>query len=238
MRLAPVKSPPLTTLCPTNDLLVVSGNDHRVQRFSGLNGSFINTFAASGGLGLPIGIMYGLDANLYVASFNGHRVVRFDSLTGANLGDFVTNGSGGLSGPNFMVFRPPVALATSTSLSIARSTTNAVVSWPVKNIPAMVQRATDLSPELGRRHQLRCGGRSVQCGHPTVRPGQRILPVENVGVTGRAYDYCGVVCRSIMAMISSRLAGLARQGLPETMPSFSATRLRWIAAVMNTMGRF
>ena len=123
----------------------MSGNDHRVQRFSGLNGSFINTFAASGGLGLPIGIIYGPDANLYVASFNGHRVVRFESLTGANLGDFVTNGSGGLSGPNFMVFRPPVAPATSTSLSIARSTTNAVVSWPVKNIPSMLKRATDLS---------------------------------------------------------------------------------------------
>jgi hypothetical protein len=122
---------------------VVSGNGNVVQRFNGANGSFISTFASGGGLGLPIGIIYGPDANLYVASYSSHKVARFDSLSGAYLDDFVTNNSGGLSGPNFMVFRPPVA--TAPTLSIHRSTTNAILTWPVKNNPGVLQQTGNLT---------------------------------------------------------------------------------------------
>jgi hypothetical protein len=94
-------------------------------------------------LGLPVGINYGPDANLYVASFNTHKVARYDSISGAYLGDFVTNGSGGLSGPNFMVFRPPVVAAP--ELAIARASSNAIVTWPEKNVPGVLQQTANLS---------------------------------------------------------------------------------------------
>jgi hypothetical protein len=115
----------------------------RVQRFNGTTGNFISAFATNGGVGLPIGVCYGPDANLYVASFNTHRVVRYDSISGEYLGDFVTNGSGGLLAPNFMVFRPPVTPAP--VLSIAGSATNAILTWPVKNVPGVLQKTEDLA---------------------------------------------------------------------------------------------
>jgi len=59
------------------------------------------------------------------------------------LGDFVTNGSGGLSGPNFMAFRPPVTPAP--ELGVARSGDNATITWAAKNIPGVLQRAANLS---------------------------------------------------------------------------------------------
>jgi len=129
---------------PTHDLLVVSGNGNSVQRFDGRTGAFLGTFASDGGLSIPIGINYGPDGNLYVASYGAHKVIRYDSLTGAYLGDFVTDGSGGLSGPNFMTFRPPVAQPSTVNLSVTNST--AAISWPARSVPAVPERTATLAP--------------------------------------------------------------------------------------------
>jgi hypothetical protein len=57
---------------------------------------------------LPAGILSGsARAELLVSSFNGNQVLRYNETNGAYLGDFVSPGSGGLDGPNFMLFRPP-----------------------------------------------------------------------------------------------------------------------------------
>src|SRR5262249_28404044 len=126
----------------SHDLLVASGNDNRIQRFNGTNGQFISAFTVAGGLGQPIGFNYGPDANLYVTSFGTHKVARYDSVSGAYLGDFVTNSSGGLSGPNFMEFRPPVRPAP--TLNAAASGSNAAIAWPEKDIPAVLEKSTSL----------------------------------------------------------------------------------------------
>jgi len=79
-----------------------------------------------------------------VASFNNSKVARFSWTTGAYLGDFVTNGSGGLSGPNFMIFRPQGSLP-SPKLSIARAGTNVVLSWESNAVGFHLQKKSTVS---------------------------------------------------------------------------------------------
>lgn len=87
---------------PDGDLYVTSGN-HRVLRFHGRRGSFIDTFvsAESGGLHDPYGLEFGADGNLYVVSRTTKSVLRYDGQTGAFLDAFV---SGGLPGQAYMAF--------------------------------------------------------------------------------------------------------------------------------------
>jgi DNA-binding beta-propeller fold protein YncE len=127
-------------------LYVASGNNNNVQRFNGTNGTFLDSFVptGTGGLNLPIGLLFGPDANLYVASFNNKKVARFSWTTGAYLGDFVTNGSGGLSGPNFMLFRPKGSLS-SPKLSIARAGTNVVLSWETNAVGFHLQERSTVT---------------------------------------------------------------------------------------------
>lgn len=110
------------------NLLVASGNDHVVQRFNGTNGIFLNTFIFGGALALPIGVEIGPDGNIYVASFGNHKVARFNPTNGAYLGDFVTVGSGGINGPNFMLFRPPAPVVRPV-LGISASGANILLAW-------------------------------------------------------------------------------------------------------------
>jgi hypothetical protein len=109
-------------------LLVVSGNDNVVQRFNGTNGVFLNTFILGGALALPIGVEIGPDGNIYVASFGNHKVARFSSTNRAYLGDFVIEGSGGINGPNFMLFRPPAPVVPPV-LGISATGTNVLLAW-------------------------------------------------------------------------------------------------------------
>ena len=77
---------------------VTSGN-HRVLRFDGKTGSFIDTFVApsSGGLNDPYGLEFGDDGNLYVISGGTNSVLRYDGLTGSFHSTFVPSAKGGLS---------------------------------------------------------------------------------------------------------------------------------------------
>ena len=49
-------------------------------------------------------LKFGRDGNLYVDSRGNSRVLRFDGTTGEFIDTFVEQGTGGLSGPNSMVF--------------------------------------------------------------------------------------------------------------------------------------
>jgi streptogramin lyase len=81
-------------------------NDRRVLRFDP-NGGNIETFVApgAGGLGIPVGLSFGLDGNLYVANNAGNNignVLRFNGRTGA----FIDVFAAGLMGPQDLTFGP------------------------------------------------------------------------------------------------------------------------------------
>ena len=66
--------------------------------------SFVGT--GSGGLVLPEGLVFGLNANLFVSSIGGNQVLEYDGTTGAFVTAFVGTGSGGLVSPSYLVFSP------------------------------------------------------------------------------------------------------------------------------------
>ena len=80
--------------------------------------------------------------NLYVASFNNWKWRGVDP-NGAFLGDFVAAGSGGFTGPNFMLFRPP-ATPVVTVLEIAPAGGNVALSWPTAAVGWTLQMAPAL----------------------------------------------------------------------------------------------
>lgn len=76
------------------DLLVANGgtqvSGENVLRFDSTTGAYVGVFA-TGGLSAPIGIVYGLDGDLYVVSGDDSRIVRFDGKTGAFKAYFVAD---------------------------------------------------------------------------------------------------------------------------------------------------
>ncbi len=56
---------------PDNNLYVSDVNTHRIVRYNGTTGVFIDDFvpAQSGGLGYPVGLVFGPDHNLYVSKY-------------------------------------------------------------------------------------------------------------------------------------------------------------------------
>jgi hypothetical protein len=133
------------------DLYVASGGyDHNgkitdlaaILRFQGPSGpnpgAFIDAFVphGSGGLLIPLGILFGPDGNgdghqdlyvnsqLFVGSFGGknstNTVLRYDGVTGAFIDTFVTTDSGGLRSPGIMAFTEtdPTTLAFAGSSNL------------------------------------------------------------------------------------------------------------------------
>ena len=88
------------------DLLVTSIDG--VLRYDEKTGAFIDAFVprGSGGLDIPLGVVFGPDSNLYVASAGTDSVLRYDGKTGAFIDAFVSRGSGGLDLPRGVVFGP------------------------------------------------------------------------------------------------------------------------------------
>ena len=76
-----------------------------VIRYNGRTGAFIDTFASGGELYVPWDLAFGPDGNLYVSSSYRSWVSRYNGTTGAFIDYFVPDGSGGLSGPNGILFR-------------------------------------------------------------------------------------------------------------------------------------
>ena len=89
------------------DLFVANQNgDNSILRYDERTGEFLGIFipAGSGGLGLPDGLVFGPDGNLYVCSLGTNSILRYDGITGDPLPSpgnsgaaFVPSGSGGLS---------------------------------------------------------------------------------------------------------------------------------------------
>jgi len=89
---------------PDGNLYVASGNQNAIRRYNGNTGVYMDTFVASG-LNFPVQFIFGPDTNIYVCNFSGNTVGRYSGTNGATLGTFVSAGNG-LSGPNFLTFRP------------------------------------------------------------------------------------------------------------------------------------
>ena len=92
---------------PDGSIYYASAATHRVLRFSGVNGAFIDEFVSTGEGGLvgPSGVAFDSDGILYVGSPTTDRVLRYDR-DGAYLGDFFAAGSGGLDSPVGLTFGP------------------------------------------------------------------------------------------------------------------------------------
>jgi sugar lactone lactonase YvrE len=106
-------------------LYVATVESNDVVRYNATTGAFVDVFVppGTGGLGVPVGLTFGPDGNLYVTS-SGNAVLRYDSTTGAPLGTIVSAGSGGLSGADGMTFDPSGAY-----LYVASNGSNQVLKY-------------------------------------------------------------------------------------------------------------
>lgn len=86
-----------------NRLLTAYSVSNRIQRYN-LNGTSAGSFAVTGSLNTPIGMILDPDGNLLVGSFGTDSVLKYDAMTGAFLGTLVTSGSGGLDGTHNFAF--------------------------------------------------------------------------------------------------------------------------------------
>jgi DNA-binding beta-propeller fold protein YncE len=81
------------------DLFVSSSPQHRVYRYNGQNGTFIQSYPLPNSDSLR-GIAFGGDGNLYVADTTAHKIQKFDPASGSYLGAFAST-SGAPIGINF-----------------------------------------------------------------------------------------------------------------------------------------
>jgi streptogramin lyase len=88
------------------DLFASNQGANNILRYDETTGDFLGEFipAGSGGLGIPDGLLFGPDGNLYVGSLLTDSILRYDGITGDPLpsagnsgATFVPSGSGGLT---------------------------------------------------------------------------------------------------------------------------------------------
>jgi len=84
-----------------DDNLYLSAGD-QVDRYDGVTGQLVDTFASGSGLSSANGMAFGPDGNLYVSSNGTGNILRFDGQTGVFIDVFA--GGGGLDGPTALVF--------------------------------------------------------------------------------------------------------------------------------------
>ncbi|HOW73846.1 MAG TPA: PEP-CTERM sorting domain-containing protein [Phycisphaerae bacterium] len=75
-----------------------------VKRYNGQTGAYIAPDASGGDLFCPWGVRFGPDGNLYASSSYRSWVNRYDGTTGAFIDYFIPDHSGGLEGPNGILF--------------------------------------------------------------------------------------------------------------------------------------
>ena len=78
------------------NLYVTDYSHHRVLRYKGATGAFLDVFipAGSGGLSGPRGLAFGPDGMLYIANRNTADVRRYDGRTGAFVDIAIPTASG------------------------------------------------------------------------------------------------------------------------------------------------
>jgi hypothetical protein len=88
------------------DLFASNQGANNILRYHERTGDFLGEFipAGSGGLGIPDGLLFGPEGNLYVGSLETDSILRYDGITGDPLpsagnsgATFVPSGSGGLT---------------------------------------------------------------------------------------------------------------------------------------------
>jgi hypothetical protein len=79
-------------------------NFDAVNRYDGVTGTFIDTFASGGGLDWPGGLAFGWDGNLYVSSRQTDQILRYNGKTGDFIDVFASGG--GLTDPYGLEFGP------------------------------------------------------------------------------------------------------------------------------------
>src|SRR5437016_2904164 len=88
------------------DLFASNQGANNILRYDERTGDFLGEFipSGSGGLGIPDGLLFGPDGNLYVGSLLTDSILRYDGITGDPLpsagnsgATFVPSGSGGLT---------------------------------------------------------------------------------------------------------------------------------------------
>ena len=86
---------------PDEHLYVSDHRNHRVLRFDGATGEYLNVFVTpkSGGLERPNGLAFGPDHDLYVVSRPTDQVLRFDGQTGQFMDVFIGVDGGQLEEP-------------------------------------------------------------------------------------------------------------------------------------------
>jgi general stress protein 26 len=108
---------------PDDNLYIADDQLHKVVRFNGQTGAFMDTFVAprSGGLNTPRSMVFGPDANLYVATYFSPftTVMRYNGQTGAFMGPFVPEleaikASLDVSAPTSVLFGPDGKLYLAT----------------------------------------------------------------------------------------------------------------------------
>lgn len=116
-----------------DNIYVTSLATHRVLRFSGVDGAYIDDFVSEreGGLEAPSGIAFDKRGIMYVGSTTTDRVLRFNRR-GEYIGDFFPAGSGGLDNPVGLTFGPDRDLYVASASPAGSPAFNAVLRYDGK----------------------------------------------------------------------------------------------------------
>lgn len=89
-------------------LFVTSETADAVREYNATTGVFIKNFVAtgSGGLDLPIGMVFAPDGFLYVGSGSNGKIFRYNGTTGAFVDVYLAAGAGGVGLPAFLTVIP------------------------------------------------------------------------------------------------------------------------------------
>jgi sugar lactone lactonase YvrE len=109
---------------PDGNIYTATGGGYdynMILRYNGTTGAFMGIFASGPINGVRTIVFHG--NYMYVVSIYTNQVLQYDAMSGAYVGVFVTAGSGGINGPDGMIFGPD------GNLYVSGSNGNSVVEY-------------------------------------------------------------------------------------------------------------